>query len=70
MLLSKKILLIDIVIYANKKDIKSNPKNTLRVKKEWPRTERIEIKMGGQGWCSVDADENKILIITIQAAKY
>ena len=24
--------------------------------------------MGSQGWCSVFADENKILIITIQAA--
>ena len=26
--------------------------------------------MGSQGWCSVSADENKILIITIQAAKH
>ena len=26
-----------------------------------------EIKMGSQGWCSVSADENKILIITFQA---
>ena len=25
--------------------------------------------MGGQGWCSVSADENKISIITIQATK-
>ena len=59
-------------MYANKKDMKSNPKNTLRVKKEWPRTgmKKTEIKMGSQGWCSVDAEENKILIITIQAAKY
>ena len=31
---------------------------------------KTEIEMGGQGWCSVSADENKILIITIQAAKY
>ena len=26
--------------------------------------------MGGQGWFSAGADENKILIITIQAAKH
>ena len=26
--------------------------------------------MGGQGRCNVSADENKILIITIQAAKH
>ena len=28
------------------------------------------IKMGGQGLCSVTADQNKILIITSQAAKH
>ena len=31
---------------------------------------RSEIKMGGQGLCSVTADQNKILIITSQAAKH
>ena len=53
-------------------------KNTLGVKKERPRTKkrkkawikRSEIKMGGQGLCSVTADGNKILIITSQAAKH
>ena len=55
-------------------EIKS--KNTLIIKKgeaknlEKARMKRTEIKMGGQGWYSVSADENKILIITIQAAKH
>ena len=31
---------------------------------------RSEIKMGGQGLCTVTADGNKILIITCQAAKH
>ena len=39
----------------------------MNLKKAWMK--RIEIKMGGQGLCSVTADGNKILIITIQAAK-
>ena len=31
---------------------------------------KSEIKMGSQGLCSVTADQNKILIITSQAAKH
>ena len=34
------------------------------------RMKRSEIKMGGQGQCSVSADGNVILMITIQAAKH
>ena len=47
-------------------------KNTLAVKKVLKRlgVKRCEIKMGGQGQWSVTADGNKILIITIQAAKH
>ena len=59
-----------------KKEMKSQ-QNTLAVKKKLrPRTKkrpgvkRCEIKMGGQGQWSVTADGNKILIITIQAAKH
>ena len=48
-------------------------KNTLGVKKscgqELKKARICEIKMGGQGLCSVTADQNKILIITSQAAK-
>jgi len=46
-------------------------KNILGIKKERPRIKkgfgwkRTEIKMGGQGWCSISADKNKILMITI-----
>ena len=38
------------------------------LKKAWIKTS--EIKMDGQGLCSVTADGNKILILTIQAAKH
>ena len=56
--------------------MKSNSKNTLGVKKVVAKNlkkagmKRIEIKMGSQDRYSVSADENKILIITIQAAKH
>ena len=59
-----------------KKEMKSQPKHPCCKKKLWPRTKkrpgvkRCEIKMGGQGQWSVTADGNKILIITIQAAKH
>ena len=54
-------------------------KNTLGVKKEQPRTKRkkkgldkkeMRSKWAAKGQCSVSADRNKILIITIQAAKH
>ena len=38
------------------------------LKKGW--NEKTEIEMGSQGRCSISADENKILIITIQAEKH
>ena len=42
--------------------------------KNWTKkrlgVKRCEIKIGGQGQWSVTADGNKILIITIQAAKH
>ena len=34
-----------------------------------PGRKRADIKMGGQGQCSVSADKNTILITTIQGAK-
>ena len=54
-------------------------KNTLGVKKEWPRTKKkkkgldkkeVRSKWAAKGQCSVSADGIKILIITIQAAKH
>ena len=49
-------------------------KNTFAVKK-WPKTKKAgikinEIKTDIQGLCSATADQNKILIITSQAAKH
>ena len=52
-------------------------KNTLGVKKSCGQElekgldeKEVKSKMGGQGLCSATTDQNKILIITSQAAKH
>ena len=54
---------------SNTKHPKCKKGAAKNLKKGWDEKE-LKIIMGGQGRCSVCADENKNLIITIQVAKY
>ena len=57
------------------REIDISTKNTLAIKKLWPRTKighaekDVKSKMGSQRQRSDSADESKILISTIQAEK-
>ena len=59
-----------------KKEVKSNQKHPWCKKSCGQELEKgldekeVKSKMGGQGLCSATTDQNKILIITSQAAKH
>ena len=57
------ITLVMCILYLSQKHTGCNECSCQELKKS-------EIKMGSQGLCSVTADGNRILIITIQTAKH